>query len=294
MATPQDEDSLIAAWSTCWPAARALPLGPGHDCAVLPAPRAGWLPVAKVDAMVEGIHFRPHDSPRAIGHKALARVLSDFGAAGAEPSSVMISLGLSKAWTPARILALYQGMAPLAKKHRLALAGGETTRSPAFWINVTGFGARPAALKLSRATARPGDLLYVTGKLGGSFPVRHLRFQPRLTEGQWLARQTGVRAMMDLSDGLGKDLPRLASASKCSFLLEPARLPRHAGVTVEHAVNDGEDYELLFAVDPRRASALEKAWPFRGLKLTAIGHLLKPSAPAVTGDVTLRGFDHFS
>src|SRR6202041_70427 len=109
---------------------------------------------------------------------------------------------------------------------------------------------------------KPGDLIAVTGKLGGSQSGRHLLFKPRLAEGQWLAKKKFATAMMDLSDGLGADLPRLAQASKVSFQLDAKSIPRSPNASLSAAINDGEDYELLFTVRPAHAEKLKKEWPF--------------------------------
>jgi thiamine-monophosphate kinase len=141
-----------------------------------------------------------------------------------------------------------------------------------------------------RNGGRPGDLLCVTGKLGGSLAGRHLDFKPRLDEARWLVKKTRPGAMMDLSDGLAKDLPRLADACGTGFSLDAAALPRHSGCSASQAVGDGEDYELLFTLSPRRFAALKRQWPFPRVPVTAIGLLLpdKRDRPAMAG-----GWDHF-
>jgi thiamine-monophosphate kinase len=141
-----------------------------------------------------------------------------------------------------------------------------------------------------RSTARAGDLIFVTGRLGGSQAGRHLNFTPRLAEGQWLARNRFATAMMDLSDGLGADLPRLAAASKLGFSVDETQLPRTRGASIAAAWNDGEDYELLFTIPPRRADSLKKKWPF-ATPAHCIGTMLVTGQGAAAG--TAHGFDHF-
>jgi len=270
-------------------------VGPGDDCAVWQqrAKPQGYVSVAKVDAVVEGVHFHSRDSATQVGHKALARVLSDFGAMGAAPQVAMVTIGFPFQHHSVRWLkACYRGMAKLAARYSVGLVGGELTRSEQIWINVSLFGQAKASDTVLRSGGTPGDGLYVTGKLGGSFPKRHLSFVPRVTEGQWLARR-GVSAMMDLSDGLGKDLPRVAAASGCSFALQAACLPRHRGCSVEQAVNDGEDYELLFAVPSAKEKRLVRDWPF-AVPMTRIGELLPDSLLPVTDGIRLAGWDHLS
>jgi thiamine-monophosphate kinase len=159
-------------------------------------------------------------------------------------------------------------------------------------ISVAGTGwARRRQLVL-RSGGRAGDVLLVTGKLGGSLGGSHLNFTPRLEEADWLASRFPVHAMMDLSDGLGRDLPRLADASSCGFLLDRDALPRNPGVSVEAAVGDGEDYELLFAVSPRVATRVEAEWAsrFPQLRLTRIGTL----TAAGEGEGLVGGWEHFA
>lgn len=286
-----DEDTLIRALVAEW-----LPMGPGigpgDDAAVVPPPPKGSHTVLKTDAVVEGVHFRPEDPGSAIGHKALARAISDFAAMAARPRYALITLGFDPETTSVQKLrAVYRGMARLAQACDIRLAGGEITRSRDFWISVCLTGeVDPKSVK-TRSGGQTGDRLFVTGKLGGSFPQRHLTFTPRLEEGLWLGKQRAVHAMMDLSDGLGKDLPRLARASGSSFRIDPDSLPRHRGSSVENAINDGEDYELLMAVDPGRVNALKKNWPFP-TALTEIGALTPPDLPPETGGIPFRGWDH--
>ena len=157
-------------------------------------------------------------------------------------------------------------------------------------ISVAGTGVARRSQVVLRSGGRPGDLLFVTGKLGGSQGGRHLTFIPRLEEADWLSRNFRIHAMMDLSDGLAMDLPRLASASGCGFRLERSALPRSRGATVEEALRDGEDYELLFAISERSSRKLLAEWPerFPRLKLTSIGALSPEGTEGLSG-----GWDHF-
>ena len=133
----------------------------------------------------------------------------------------------------------------------------------------------------------------MTGKLGGSGQGRHLNFVPRIAEARWLATHFRLHAMMDLSDGLGADLPRLAEASGVGYEIDEAALPRSRGCSIGQALNDGEDYELLFAVSPNDAAILEKKWrkKFPRLPLTRIGRLTRHSS-LITGH-SLHGYVHF-
>jgi thiamine-monophosphate kinase len=289
----KSEDHHISKWLKAWPQGQALPLGPGDDCAVLPSPSPQEQLVWKTDAVVQDVHFRISDSARAIGHKALARVLSDFAAMGAVPQFALITVGLPSSLPSSFVQRCYQGMGALAQKWNISLAGGETTRSQTFWLSVSGLGQVKKNKAITRAGAKPGDYLFITGKLGGSFPQRHLRFTPRLAEGQWLAQKNFATAMMDVSDGLGKDLPRLAAASEVSYQLQASALPRNKGCTADQALNDGEDYELLFTVHPQNYARLIKSWPF-STKLSCFGLTASPQKANVTDGLNFQGYDHFN
>jgi thiamine-monophosphate kinase len=158
---------------------------------------------------------------------------------------------------------------------------------------VSGLGIATAKTLLSRKGAQAGDVIFVTGTLGGSSSGKHLRFLPRLPESQWLVQHSRPSAMMDLSDGLGKDLPRLALASRVSFRIKQKDLPRSARITADQAVNDGEDYELLFTIPKSRALRLEKSWPF-STRLTRIGEILSSRQSPDTDGLVFRGFDHLA
>jgi thiamine-monophosphate kinase len=145
---------------------------------------------------------------------------------------------------------------------------------------------------VTRKGGRPGDLVYVTGTLGGSIGGKHLEFVPRVTEARWLTENFTIHAMMDLSDGLGADLPRLARASKTGFEIFENQLPCSRGASTQEAISAGEDYELLFTLSPRDSETLEKSWrkKFPKLRLTRIGSL---NSRASTLNLP-RGHDHFA
>ena len=145
----------------------------------------------------------------------------------------------------------------------------------------------------SRRGGKPGDDLFVTGRLGGAIKGKHLRFVPRIAESRWLTENFSIHAMMDLSDGLGADLPRLARASKVGFKIDMEKLPLNRGVKIDNAISDGEDYELLFAISPRERKRLEESWrkKFPKLLLTRIGRLNQQSA--IINQQLPRGYVHF-
>lgn len=264
----------------------------GHDCAVLPPLRQKNDLVLKTDSVVEGIHFNSSTSPELAGRKALARPLSDFAAAGAVPRAALITVGCPGPSHAHRVQKAYRGLSRLASRFHLHVVGGETVRTRQLLISVTILGEVPRGISPGRSGAKPGDRLFVTGKLGGSWPRRHLTFTPRLEEGQWLAQKRMVTAMMDLSDGLGADLPRMARASGVGFQIDPGKLPLAPKSSIRSAFTRGEDYELLLAVSPRQVAQLQKKWPF-STPLTEIGCLLPRAKGFRTGGLPLQGYDHF-
>jgi thiamine-monophosphate kinase len=289
-----NENDLITSLVRPWKSGPHLLVGPGDDCALVRPPRSGEQLVLKTDALVENVHFTRQAGWPLIGQKAVARVVSDFAAMGATPHHLLITIGLPASVTPRHLASCYRGMRTAARRWKLDLAGGEITRSPLFWISIAATGSVQCGRAVLRSGARAGHGIYVTGRLGGSFASRrHLHFTPRLSEGLWLARHRFPSAMMDLSDGLGADLPRLARASGLSFHIDPSALPCHARCTPSQAVNDGEDYELLFTVPPVREKSLLANWPFR-TRLTHIGTMLPRTRRPETGGIDFRGFDHLA
>src|SRR5205807_6895655 len=177
----------------------------------------------------------------------------------------------------------------------VSIVGGETsaTRGPAtISVGVTGFVEKDRWI--SRAGGKNGDDLFVTGRLGGSLRGKHLRFMPRINESRWLTKNFRVHVMMDLSDGLGADLPRLAKASKLGFKIDKEKLPLARGAKIGDAISDGEDYELLFAISPRDLARLEKSWrkKFPKLPLTRIGRLAQ-RLNISTSQLLPGGYVHF-
>ncbi len=269
--------------------------GIGDDCAVIRHPlRKDLLQLLKTDALVGGIHFL-HSTPlHLVGWKALCRPVSDIAAMGGTPRHAMITVAAPSSWLQTDWKSLYKGIAKAARHFGISVVGGETVRSPEgvfLSVSLTGEVAK-SGLKL-RSGAKPGDFLCVTGKLGGSLKSgRHLNFVPRLQEGAWLGAQRAVSSMMDLSDGLGSDLPKLAEESGCSFLIDPDSLPRHRGCTIVEALSDGEDYELLLTVRPAAWPSLLARWgkAFPLTPLTCIGRIAPKGEPSTP---LAGGYDHF-
>ncbi len=265
-------------------------LGSGDDAAVTVP---GGATATSVDAIVDGVHFRRETAGlEQIGHKALATALSDLAAMGAEPGEAYIYLGVPAELGEEECLRLLDGCAALARATGTTVAGGDLTRAPALTLAVTvvGHAGTPEDL-VARAGAAPGDVLVLTGELGGAaaglllaerpelatvlppttaaaLRRRQLEPQPRLRAGRALAA-AGASAMIDLSDGLGADAGHLAAASGVGLRIEAAALPLAKGLaevalasgrdTLELASGGGEDYELLAALPPARLEAASSA-----------------------------------
>lgn len=291
-------------------AAPPAPYGMGDDCAVLPAAKADANLFA-VDALIYGRHFDDSVAPEAAGAKLLKRNLSDIAAMGGEPRQAVVSLMLSPDTSTAWLAAFTRGMAACALKYGVALVGGDLTETPGFLggsLSILGHAERP----ITRGGAKVGDWIAVTGDLGGSILGKHYTFEPRLAEGLWLAQQPEVTAMIDVTDGLAKDLPALLPHGSAAAI-ERERVPiskaaREAaaasGKTAEsHAWSDGEDYELLFTFDGKcDPQELPVRWRKRfGIPLTVIGKIQAAADPAqrildaATGKPFLPndGYEHF-
>jgi thiamine-monophosphate kinase len=288
------EDRMLGRLLPGLPLAKAVVNGPGDDCAVVETPgRANFL-VLKTDCVVAGVHFRPMANALNVGWKAMMRPLSDFAATSAVPQFALITLIAPKQTKIEWVEQLYRGLRRAAKRFKVSIVGGEMSSTPGpvvVSVSVAGFVERDRCV--SRRGGKVGDDLFVTGRLGGATKQKHLKFVPRIAESRWLTENFSIHAMMDLSDGLGADLPRLARASGVGFTVETDNLPLAHGTKIDDAISEGEDYELLFAVSRRDRNRLERKWrtKFRKLPLTRIGRLNPQSAirnPRLKG-----GYVHF-
>jgi thiamine-monophosphate kinase len=281
------------------PAGRGIALGIGDDCAIV-RPRGGSQDLLlTTDMLIEGVHFR-RATHRAedVGWKALARALSDLAAMGAEPRFCLLSLALPPWADRSWIDGFYRGFLRLAAGAGAPLIGGDLASAAIAMCDVIACGGAPRGQSLRRDGARAGDVIYVSGALGGSALGlatrsgkawrRHAHPEPRLALGRFLRRADATSAM-DLSDGLSIDLRRLSLASKLSA--EISAPPVFPGATLEQALHGGEDYELLFTARPQTRIPPR----FKGLPLTRIGEMRKGPAGAVHLDgvpLVALGWDH--
>ncbi len=313
---------------------KAIALGIGDDCAIL-RPPSGSEVLVTTDFTLEGRHFRRDlHSPESVGHRCLARGLSDLAAMGAAPMAAFLSLAvpadlLATARGRAWITRFFNGLRSLASEHRITLAGGDTAESPASFIlaDIVLLGSAPIGRSLRRSGAKPGDALYVTGSLGGAAAelstmlARNARTtkitktadhpqtfpQPRIAIGLALLKSGLATASIDVSDGLSTDLAHLCRASGVAAEVEQAAIPLHplarklgTEAALNAALHGGEDYELLFAAP----SSTRMPHRIAGVPITRIGRFTRKlkKQPLLTlltpnGDrATLepRGWEHFS
>jgi thiamine-monophosphate kinase len=296
----------------------------GDDAAIWER-RWGYEPILSCDWFLEGTHFLREKHPaNAVGWKCLARALSDIAAMGGEPRCFLLSLALPESHIGVWLEEFLRGLRRASRHFRCLPAGGDTTRSKRILISVTVVGEARKGEALLRSGARPGDALFVSGRLGeaelGLRELRekksalgglsgqlrkHLYPEPRLELGQWLAKRKLATAMMDLSDGLSSDLPRLCAASRVGAVIEEAQLPlarvsqsgRRQADALGAALDGGDDYELLFTVPGRKASRLRGK--IAGTKVTRIGTITGAQEIAIvrknaqTEKLRAHGWDPF-
>jgi len=309
-----NEFELIRRLTRDLPSNRHVVAGAGDDCAVLDLEVPNSEVLFKTDSVVEGIHFTKDTAPERIGHKALARCLSDIAAMGGSAISVLVTLALPTGFDPKSIEAIYTGMTELAKRYQVSISGGETTSNPErLLISIAALGLVPKGKSVLRSGGRPGDAIFVTGELGGSIQGRHLEFEPRITEAKWLAQNFQIHAMIDLSDGVASDLRHILNQSKVGAELlsdaihisraarSQARAESSAKPPLLAALTVGEDFELLFTVASKDAVPLLDAWKkkFPKLRLSCIGKVtakpgIRLNDKTGSRELTLHGYMHFA
>jgi thiamine-monophosphate kinase len=307
-------------------------MGVGDDAAIVRVGRDRDL-ILTADLSIEGVHFTTRLHPaRSVGHRALARSLSDIAAMGGVPRFALISVAFPRTVSRSWIKEFYGGVLDLAAHYRVEVIGGDTSivRRTAM-IDVTLAGENPRGKGLLRSGARPGDMIFVSGRLGQSArglevlksQIRgrnrtrrnhqgnsetaaavkaHLYPEPRCGLGQWLQRGGIPSAMMDISDGLSTDLMRLCEASKVGATVDASRIPGPAGASPAHslalALNGGEDYELLFTVPKHRLAKVPRS--YRGVPLHCIGGICRSREVLLINEagclspLAAAGYDHFS
>jgi thiamine-monophosphate kinase len=276
-------------------------VGPGDDCAVIDGR------LVTTDMLLEGSHFVLAEAgPRRIGRKAMAVNLSDIAAMGGRPIASFVSVGFPHGQAAAVAEELYLGMREVADQFDTAIAGGDTNSwTNGLVVSVTLMGQPGPQGPILRRGARPGDWLFVTGPLGGSILGKHLDFVPRVKEGLLLQEHVKLHAMIDISDGLAADAFHICEESGCGAVLfadnipitEVARRLSDGKSPLEHALTDGEDFELAFTVDPADGEKLLQTQPIAGITLSHVGVFVPERDLFLEADATRRrieprGFVH--
>lgn len=292
----RDEDTLVGEIAGKFPrfARQGVRVGIGDDAALW-RPKPGFETILTSDWFLEGSHFlREKHPPDSVGWKCLARAASDVAAMGGTPRCFLLNLAIPAACTGRWLRGFLGGVRRASRFLHCTLAGGDTTRSERISISVTVVGEVPDGRAVLRSEARSGDLLFVSGSLGqaelglrllrksgGKLRLRspemrkHFYPEPRVALGSWLAGNGVASAMMDLSDGLSSDLPRLCKASGVGATIELSRIPLPGGIDPKRAqpwaLHGGDDYELLFTVPPSKALFFPAE--YCKLRLTQIGKI---------------------
>lgn len=287
------------------------PAGIGDDCSAIPLPGSKSCFLTTADPVIYQRHFDDLLSPEKVASKLLKRNISDIASMGGEPRHATLSLAIPGNLSIEWLHRFYSGLSKEALNRNIQINGGDISSTDNFvgaFMTLIGF---TSARLLERKGAKPKSRLFVSGTLGGSGLRKHYAFEPRLKEGQWLANHTEVLSCMDLSDGLGKDCASLASKD-CAVLIDSKTIPisddaksqssESGRSALDHAINDGEDYELLFSLNSccdtqRFQSDWERHFNTR---LTQIGYFEKRNTgqPSVSflnlpDEVTTIGYEHF-
>ncbi len=275
--------------------------GPGDDCAAIDLGLEELL-LAAADQVVSDVHFEEgRTKPAAVAKKLLNRNLSDIAAMGGRPTHALVTIALNpvdKAW----LEDFHKGLQEAAAPCGVSIVGGDisSSKAPGHFCSLSILGRVAKGMLCLRSNAQAGELLYCSGSFGNSFlSGKHLDFSPRLAEGRFLAGRF-TKAMMDVSDGLLKDARRMAEASKLALEIDLERIPLAPGATLDAALSEGEDYELIMAVPQAKAAELERLWPFKETPLTCIGKFIEGPCGEAFNRKGERlssgndGFDHFN
>ncbi|MEN6383945.1 MAG: AIR synthase related protein [Phycisphaerales bacterium] len=275
-----------------------FPIGIGDDMAQCRLPRGDSVLIT-TDMLLDGTHFdtKKH-SLEQIGYKSMAASLSDCAAMATIPLAAVAAVALPRKFGSQNLKKLHKGILKAAEKYKCPLVGGDMTSwDKPLAINITMISTVGKNKPVQRSTAKIGDVICVTGLLGGSLAGRHLRFEPRLKESLVIAK-AGSNSMMDLSDGLSSDLNHICRLSGKGALLEADTIPiSKQAKGLNGALNDGEDFELLFTIPAKSFDKLKKNWPFK-TKITAIGKITKEKEVKIKmpdGKINILkpgGYDH--
>ena len=289
-------------------------IGIGDDCGVRLVPRGTNLLVT-TDTLVEGVDFEMRQvSADKVGRKALAVNLSDIAAMGAKPFAFVVALGIPKGMPQSWIKKFYSGMNPLIQKYELDCLGGDISSAKEFFVAITMIGIAEKKRFVRRVGARSGEAIFVTGELGGSILRKQFLFQPRINEAQFLVQKFKPSAMIDISDGFLQDLGHVLESSGVGARLSGSEIPvsgdavtlsrRSKKTAFQHALSDGEDFELVFTLQAHKIQTLRQIWKkkFPKTRLSEVGkvingknqiHWLKKEDAIEASKITQKGYTHF-
>jgi len=277
---------------------RGVVKGIGDDAAVLEYTKNKYL-LFTCDMFVEDRHFYRRSGGYLAGKKALSASISDIAAMGGLPRFLLVSLGVPPALDVKYADGLYRGIRDVSKRFKVSLVGGDTVSSKNIVVNISLLGEVEKKNIVLRSGAKEGDVIFVTGSIGGAFRSKHLNFTPRLKEARFLVEKFKIHSMIDVSDGLLADLGHvLESSNKGASIYErDVPISRNAK-DFNSAIKDGEDFELVFTLSKKEESRLVKTWPFR-TRLSKIGKLLRKKGIYIIRKdggkekVRVSGYTHF-
>ncbi len=273
--------------------------GIGEDCAVLPFNRQNFL-LLTCDMLIEDVDFTRQDKPYLVGRKSLGCCLSDIAACGGFPRYAQVSLGLSPNMSVSRVRELYRGIISIGREFKVKIVGGDISRSDKLIIDISLLGMVERRNLTRRGGARKADIIFVSGKLGGSIRGRHLSFAPRVKEARYLVKNYKVNSMIDISDGLIQDLGHILKQSKVGAVLFKDLIPISPNVrSFNEVLYMGEDFELLFTLSPYEAKRLMES-KHKNKKFYPIGKIVDKIQGLILLDSQARkiklkpcGFKHF-
>lgn len=271
--------------------------GIGDDCAVLKFNQKEYL-LATSDMIVEGVDFTLGDDPYLVGRKALAVSLSDIASCAGLPRYALLSLGAPRRTSLARIDKIFQGLKHLARAYKVNIIGGDISKASQIVLDVTVLGLVEKGCLVLRSSALPGDIIFVSGSLGGSISGRHLMFSPRIKEARFLVKNFKVNAMIDISDGLGQDLGHILTESSAGAVIYESLIPlSKEAAGMKDALYGGEDFELLFTMPAQEAKRLlaDRHYNFKPIgEITEKGYGLRLiDKKGKERIIAPKGFRHF-
>lgn len=276
---------------------RSVKKGPGDDCAVINFTKDKYM-LLTCDMIVQGVDFYPDENPYLIGRKALGVSISDIAACAGIPKYALVCVGLPNSLSVEFVDKLTQGMFDLAEKFKINIVGGDISKAPKLFIDTSIVGFVEKKYLVLRNKAKVGDIIFVTGSLGGSITAKHLKFLPRIKEARYLVKNFKINSMIDISDGLAADLGHILDSSGVGAVIWEKFIPvSPAACDLNDCLYGGEDFELLFTASRNEANRISKN---KELKVRPIGEVVKKvhglkllDRNYKQRDISPKGYKHF-